>query len=311
MDGAHLSSVQRDGVETHLAGCASCRTFEERSSRVRTAVRIRPAEQVPDLTEAIMAGVATEAARGARRRGRRPRPHRSLLPAIAAAIAGMLVGSLVVGGPWRDGPDIASAASIAHAIRQVAPSVNAFRASYAIDEHGLDPAVPDRQLQMDVAFLAPQRFRLDVRDLTTYPSRAWTPTDLTYIEDMPATYQSGPTGCPAALAADCSTSRTIISHTSAFSAAAPLPADLIAPIATFGSADGVTVVGREDVDGHETVRVEMSFARAAPLFPFLRLGGTTPPAGTPCDSRCSRPRIPSGAPGRCVSGWHMNTPRPR
>ena len=56
-----------------------------------------------------------------------------------------------------------------------------------------------------------------------------------------------------------------------------MPADLIAPIATFGSADGVTVVGREDVDGHETVRVEMSFARAAPLFPFLRLGGTWRP----------------------------------
>ena len=105
MDGEHLSSVQRDGVETHLAGCASCRTFEERSSRVRTAVRIRPAERVPDLTEAIMAGVATEAARGARRRGRRPKPHRSLMPAIAAAIAGLLVGSLVVGGPWRGGPD--------------------------------------------------------------------------------------------------------------------------------------------------------------------------------------------------------------
>ena len=159
MDGEHLSSVQRDGVETHLAGCASCRTFEERSTRVRTAVRIRPAEQVPDLTESIMAGVATEAARGARRLGRRPKPHRNLMPAIAAAIAGMLVGSLVVGGPWRDGPDVASAASIAHAIRQVAPSVNAFHATYEIDEHGLDPTVPDRQLQMDVAFLAPQRFR--------------------------------------------------------------------------------------------------------------------------------------------------------
>ena len=56
-----------------------------------------------------------------------------------------------------------------------------------------------------------------------------------------------------------------------------MPADLITPIATFGSADGVTVVGREDVDGHETVRTEMSFARAAPLFPFLRLGGTWRP----------------------------------
>lgn len=278
MDGGHLSSVQRAGVEAHLATCATCRTFEDRSARVRTAVRIRPAERVPDLTEAIMAGVAHEAARGARSHVRRPRLHRGLMPAIAAAIAGMLVGSLVVGGPWRSGPPVASAASIAQAIRAAAPSVSAFSGTYLIDEHGLDQSVPDRQLRMDVAFLAPQRFRLDVRDLTAYPSPAWTPTDLTYIEDMPATYQSGPTGCPATLPpADCPTTRTIISRSSAYSAAAPLPADLIVPLATFGSTDGVTVVGREDMDGHTTERVELSFARAAPLFPFLRLGGTWRP----------------------------------
>ena len=200
------------------------------------------------------------------------------MPAIAAAIAGLLVGSLVVGGPWHGGPPVASAASIANAIRAVAPSVSAFRGTYLIDEHGLSPAVPDRQLQMDVAFLAPQRFRLEIHDLTAYPSAAWTPTDLTYIEDMPATYQSGPTGCPATLPpADCPTTRTIISRSSAYSAAAPLPADLIVPLATFGSTDGVTVVGQEDVDGHTTERVELSFARAAPLFPFLRLGGTWRP----------------------------------
>ena len=280
MDGEHLSSAQRAGVDAHVASCASCRTFEERSARVRTAVRIRPAERVPDLTEAIMAGVAREGARGARPLARRPPSPRwnRLVPAIAAAIAGMLVGSLLVGGPWRGGPPAASAASIARAIRQVAPSVEAFQGSYLIREHGLDPTVPDRQLQMDVAFLAPQRFRLDVRDLTSYPSAAWTPTDLTYLEDMPATYQSGPTGCPATLPpADCPPTRTVISHASSYSAAAPLPADLIAPIATFGSSDGVVVTGHEDVEGHATVRVEMSFARAAPLFPFLRLGGTWRP----------------------------------
>lgn len=280
MDGEHLSSAQRAGVDAHVASCASCRTFEERSALVRTAVRIRPAERVPDLTEAIMAGVAREGARGARPLARRPPSPRwnRLVPAIAAAIAGMLVGSLLVGGPWRGGPPAASAASIARAIRQVAPSVEAFQGSYLIREHGLDPTVPDRQLQMDVAFLAPQRFRLDVRDLTSYPSAAWTPTDLTYLQDMPATYQSGPTGCPATLPpADCPPTRTVISNASSYSAAAPLPADLIAPIATFGSSDGVVVTGHEDVEGHATVRVEMSFARAAPLFPFLRLGGTWRP----------------------------------
>ena len=52
----------------------------------------------------------------------------------------------------------------------------AFAATFAVTEHGLSPDVPERQLRMDVAFLAPQRFRLDVHDETTYPSTRWTPT---------------------------------------------------------------------------------------------------------------------------------------
>jgi len=138
--------------------------------------------------------------------------------------------------------------------------------------------VPERHLEMDLAFLAPQRFRLDVHDLTSYPTNAWTPTDLTYIEDMPATYRSGPTGCPGDLPPDvCPPTRTTVSRASDLSAAAPLPADLILPIATLGSPHGVQVVGEGALDGHQALQVEMSFARAAPLFPFLRLGGTWRP----------------------------------
>ena len=280
MDGEHLSSLERARIDAHVSHCAACQGFEERAARVRTAIRIRPAERIPDLTDEIMARVALEAAHptGGRAPRRRSRRWKRSLPAIAAALAGMLVGSLIVGGPWPSGRRQASAASIARQIRSVAPSIDAFQGSYLIHEHGLAPDLPDRQLQMDVAFLAPQRFRLDIRDLTVYPSTAWTPTDLTYIEDMPATYRSGPTGCPAMLPPeDCPPTRTTITTSSPYSAAAPLPADLIVPIATFGSVDGILVVGEEDVDGRRALRVEMSFARAAPLFPFLRLGGTWRP----------------------------------
>jgi len=68
-----------------------------------------------------------------------------------------------------------------------------------------------------------------------------------------------------------------VTTSSSYSAAAPLPADLIVPIATFGSTEGIAVVGEEEINGRRAVRVELSFARAAPLFPFLRLGGTWRP----------------------------------
>ncbi len=106
-----------------------------------------------------------------------------------------MVGSLLVGGPWRAHPHTAWASEIELGVRQAAPSIDAFQGSYTITERGLAPDVPERTLTMDLAFLAPQRFRLDVHDDTVYPSNAWTPTNLTYVENMPATYLSGPSGC--------------------------------------------------------------------------------------------------------------------
>jgi hypothetical protein len=68
-----------------------------------------------------------------------------------------------------------------------------------------------------------------------------------------------------------------VTRASAFSAAAPLPTDLILPIATLGTPRGVRVLGRATIDGRDAIRLELSVARAAPLFPFLRLGGTWRP----------------------------------
>lgn len=280
MDGEHLTSSQRAALDAHVPGCEACGSFADRAGRVRTAVRIRAAEHVPDLTEPIMARVAREATRPiVPLRVARLRARRRSAPLVAALLAGVIVGSVLVGGPWdRGSTPLTSAAAVALEVRAVAPSIQAFDGTYEIHEWGLAPDVPERQLRMHIEYLAPQRFRLELDDETTYPSAAWTPTDLTYIEDMPATYRSGPTGCPSDLPVGfCPPTRTTITRASSYSAAAPLPADLVAPIATFGSTDGIRVLGEEDLDEHHTVRVELSFARAAPLFPFLRLGGTWRP----------------------------------
>jgi outer membrane lipoprotein-sorting protein len=273
MDGAHVTRRQAEVADVHLAGCTACRAFQARSARVRTAVRIRPAADVPDLVDPIMRTVTAEAAR----RPARPTTGR-VSQLLAAALAGVIVGSVLVGGPWEQRSTRSVAiASVARGIRSVARSVEAYSATYSIEEFGLAPQVPERRLRMELAFLAPQRFRLEVRDLTSYPSGAWTPTDITYVEDMPATFLSSPSGCPATLQEICPPTQTTVTTSSPYSAAAPLPADLILPIATFGSTRGIEVIGEEDIDGRRAVRVELSFDRAAPLFPFLRLGGTWRP----------------------------------
>jgi hypothetical protein len=292
MDGERVGTRQAEAAAAHAEGCARCRAFVQRSARIRSSVRIRAAEPVPDLVEPIMAAVVRERIRpfvapvtggriASRRRSRRPRHRRAmtLAPAVAAAIAGMIVGSVIVGGPWqgRGNRPIAAATLVRH-IRSAAPTLNAFHGTYAIREFGLSPDVPERLLHMDVAFLSPQRFRLEIDDRTHYPSRSWTPTDLRYIEDVTAVFTSGPSGCPGDLPAGvCPRTRATAARLSEYSAAAPLPADLVLPVATFGSSRGFRVVGEDRIDGRDAIRLRLSFERAAPMFPFLRIGGTWRP----------------------------------
>ncbi len=291
MDGERVAARQAEAAATHAEHCARCQAFARRSARIRSSVRIRAAETVPDLVEPIMAAVARERSSTApvtagtvprrisfRRRPRHRRPM-ALAPAIAAAIAGIVVGSVVVGGPWqRPANRPVAAATVVRNVRNAAPTLHAFHGSYTIHEFGLSPEVPERLLEMDVAFLSPQRFRLEVDDRTRYPSRSWTPTDLLFIEDVTAAFLSGPSGCPGDLPEGvCPRTRATVTHLSEYSAAAPLPADLVLPVATFGSARGFEVIGRDRIDGRDAVRIRLSFERAAPMFPFLRIGGTWRP----------------------------------
>jgi hypothetical protein len=292
MDGERVPTHRAEVATEHAETCARCKAFAERSARIRSGVRIRAAEPVPDLVEPIMAAVAGERSRSSFRpsmapaterrvgpwgRARHRRPT-TLAPAVAAAIAGMVLGSVLVGGPWGAANRPIAAATIVRNVRIVAPTLDAFRGTYMIHEYGLSRDVPERILDMEVAFRSPQRFLLEVRDRTTYPSSSWTATDLRFVQNVTATFTSGPSGCPGDLPAEvCPRTRAAVTHRTEFSAAAPLPADLVLPVATFGSATGFRVLGEGRIGGRDAIRVRMSFERAAPMFPFLRIGGTWRP----------------------------------
>src|SRR4249919_3929437 len=231
LDGERTPDRLGSAVEQHTATCAHCQAFEANALRLRTSMRVRLAEPVPDLVGTIMARVASASAEGSPLvlpTAGRPRPseRRRLTPLIAATLAGLMAGSVVVGGPWqRPSTRPIAAAAVVMDIQRAAPSLDEFAATFAITEHGLSPDVPERRLRMDVASLAPLRFRLDVHDETTYPSARWTPTDLTFIADGSSTYRSGATGCPADLpAGGCPPTRTSVTTRSAYSVRAPAPA---------------------------------------------------------------------------------------
>ena len=267
MDGEHVEERRSAAIDDHIADCVRCRSFAAYAARVKTSVRIRAAEPVPNLVGRIMDELEGNEPRAVGRRdtrhARRDRSRRAFSVA-AALVAGAVIGSVLVGGPFRGGDRRAtSATAVVRGVRAAAPGLDSFQGTYEVVERGFSPEVPLRRLDVHLAFLAPQRFRLDVIDRTSYPSGGFVPTDLTYIQDLAATYRSGPTGCPPGLAEDvCPSARTTVTS------GAPL-ADLMIPLHTLGSADGVRVLGESATGNHEIVTLELTFARAALLFPFL------------------------------------------
>ncbi len=289
LDGERVSPRAAEGLERHLRSCRDCRAFERAAWRLREAARFEVAPAIPDLVDPIMSAVEAESARPRRRLQlvregaeprRAPRPvlrrgslSSRLVPVTAALVVGALVGSLAVGGPWRDdGRPRSSALAAQDVVRGVlgaATTLDAYSARFAITEHHLSVDVPLRELVMHVWFRAPERFRLEVADRTSYPAAA-TPTDLRLIVNGSDWYASGPAACPSA---SCPQRETRIRNRVPFSSAAPAPTDLVLPLTALGDPEGVRVLGRGTVLGRSAVQVEVPFERAASLFPFLSIGG--------------------------------------
>jgi Putative zinc-finger len=276
IDGDRLPSRQTVALEHHLESCAECRAFERGAYRLREAARFEVAPAVPDLVDEVMAAVRTEAEPAGLRVVRPARlPRRRLLPRLApvasALLVGLLIGSLVVGGPWQraeKGSAIA-AAEVADGISAAAAHLDAYQATFRIDETNLSADVPERDLMMRVWFHAPERFRLDVVDHTDYPART-TPTNLRLVVDGSRWYASGPAPCPTA---ECPLRESVVRDRLPFSTDRSMPTDLVLPISTLADEDRLTVLGRGTVLGRPAVRVEVPFERAHPLFPFLSIAG--------------------------------------
>jgi hypothetical protein len=278
IDGERLSTRANASLEQHLETCAECRAFERGAYRLREAARFEVAPAVPDLVDQVMTAVGADVERpGSRLRVVRPAgsPRRSILPRLApvaaALVVGALIGSLVVGGPWQrsETGSALAATEVTEGISAAAARLDAYRATFVIDERHLSPEVPERHLMMRVSFEAPERFRLDVVDHTHYPAAA-TPTNLKLVVDGSTWYAAGPAPCPTAT---CPQRESVVRNRLPFSTAAPTPTDLVLPISTLADADRLTVLGRGTVLGRPAVRVEVPFERAEPLFPFLSIGG--------------------------------------
>jgi hypothetical protein len=194
---------------------------------------------------------------------------------IAAAAAALLVAGASL--PFVERPaDLAAAADIARHVRNAARALSSYRATFAIVERGWHRDVPVRRMRASVAFAAPERFRLEVRDRTRYPARGhWPRNTVTIVANARRWSIREPWSCPAAGLPRCPVGMETrgIARRQPFDGASALPTDIMVPLETLASSDGVTVLSEERVLGRRALRLALPYHRAAPLVSALQAGG--------------------------------------
>ena len=271
LDGASVALL--DG---HLRECDECRRHAAELQAVRSALRVVAAEEVPDLTTEIMRRVADDAPR-LDRRARRWARARTGLVAAAATIA-LLVG---VTGPWleRSG-DVAGAKEIVGQMRNAARALSAYRATYEITERGWHPDVGVRRFVADLWFEAPEHYRMELNDVTTFPQPdAWPRNDVAMVATPRRWWIREPFSCPVEwlpnpdCGAEAQGSERSLVRRIPFDGTTALPTDIILPLETLSGAGGFDVAGPQTVAGHSAYRVDLTYRTARPLVAALQAGG--------------------------------------
>lgn len=281
------TSTAADVIE-HVEGCPVCSGFEAGAWRVRELSRFEIAPEVPDLGPRIMELVQREAEPAWVRRTIRRRSRGILSPGplrrvAVALVSGLVVGAVLTGGgliprPARDTSALAT--SIPRRLVGAATGLTAYRATFDITELHWTKAVPRRTFVADLAFRAPESFRVVVRDTTRYPAGTWPHNDLSLVTDGRAWRITGPNPCPRQALPACSdrgpVTRTVVGRPP-FDPDTMRPTDVIVPMTVLAAQRRVDVVGQDRVGTRGAVVVELAYQDASPLFQYLRFLGSWRP----------------------------------
>jgi outer membrane lipoprotein-sorting protein len=266
-----LDAVTAAEVSRHLESCADCRTYSRRIAGIRRQLRVQPAGPVPDLTSRILERIEESTVSQF--------PLRSALRTAAiGAAAAFLIFAGAFGNFLSNRSDVATAAEIARFVRAAARDLSAYHATFAIIERGWHQKVPVRRLQAEVWFSAPERFRLQVNDVTRYPAGNWPHNDVQLIASPKRWWIREPSSCPKGSLPGCavprlSEERTIVRRPP-FDGNSALPTDIAIPLETLSSADRLDVVGSSEIRGRTAIRVRLPYQQAVPLVRALQPGGS-------------------------------------
>jgi hypothetical protein len=264
-------------LEAHLEICAECTAFAARLHELRRSLRLQPVEEAPDIAGAVMRRLEP-------RRAMRERHGlvvaRIRIAAIAAAVTALLLIGTVL--PLDETPiSAARAMEIAREVTSAARSLNAYHARYTITERGWHQRIPTRSFAAEVWFEAPESFRLRVRDLTEYPSKAWPRNDVDVVASPDSYWIKEPYACPTEALPGCAAGSGVEERAMVdrqpFDGTSSAPTDIVVPLESVARSEGLAVIGEDTVDGRAAEHVVLTYREAHPLVDALQAGGSWAP----------------------------------
>jgi hypothetical protein len=272
MDG-EVTAARSEELDEHLTTCDECRAYEASLRKVKRALRLQPAPDVPDLTASIVAAVTEQGARSRTWDSWRSRGRTALVAAVIAALV-VLGASL----PSRNRSGDVAVADLAAEVRAAAKEITTYHAVYTITERGWHPSVPVRRMEAEVWFAAPESMRLSVRDHTRYPGLGWPVNDTDLVASETRWWIREPSSCPTAALPGCALRPEVeeraLVHRQPFDGTSPVPTDIILPLETIASGEGISIAGRDQVAGRAAVHVVIPYWQAVPLVTSLQAGGS-------------------------------------
>ncbi len=244
---------------------AEGQAFLAAATRLRARVRIEEAVTPPDVTDAVLARLASEPSP----RTPRLRPRTALLLRAAAVFVLAALATVLLTRPDGPlGPD-AARADVGERLLAAQHRVTGMEATLHLVERGAHPRLPVRRYDGTLRYRAPEQLWLRLEERTTPPAE-FPANDLELVVDGGRAWSSGLQGCPVGAQPSClgAPRSRVTTGLAPFAPDWVAPLDLIVPTGAF--LPGAALAAEEDGD---TVAIDTTVARLRHTIDGLRTAG--------------------------------------
>lgn len=230
----------------HVRSCSECSEFERELIQLDQRLARGSYAAAPDVAAEVMAEIAA------------PSGWRWQIAAVAAV--GILIGAVVGGVGSRF--DSVEAQDLGDLYHDASPSLPGLTTELLVVERGWHPEVPQRVYVGSLVYRSPEQLSIELLDTTEYPTRDWSPNDVS-VDISNGDFRSvALSRCPVAALPDCLGTPVVVSSQQRrpFDAGLTIPLEIVGPGRSLTWWSGIQVVATPDLNGTPTIQIETTVA---------------------------------------------------